>query len=100
MYASALTTKTGLIWDWRRTRPAVELQRRYRHAQARSSRCRGSADSITATRQPPESRVHLRSRVVAVRVVRVGVAGNLCLHGRGEHAESLPRLERIFDGLM
>ena len=46
---STCTTKTGLILDWGRTLPEVELQRRCRHTETRSSRCRDSADCITGT---------------------------------------------------
>src|SRR5271165_2576842 len=49
-----MTTKTELISDWGRTRPEVELQRRCRHARARSSRCRDLVDCITVTCTPPE----------------------------------------------
>jgi hypothetical protein len=45
---------TGLILDWGKTRPTVELRRRRRRARARSSRYRDSADSITATWSPPK----------------------------------------------
>jgi hypothetical protein len=44
-----LTTTTGLILDWGRTRPEVELRRRSRHAETRSSRCRDLVGCITAT---------------------------------------------------
>ena len=51
---SAITTKTGLISDWGRTRPTVELQRLRRRARTRSSRYRDLVDCTTATRLPPE----------------------------------------------
>ena len=53
---SAITTKTGLILDWGRTRPEVELRRRRwrRQAEIRSSRCPDSVDCITVTWSPPE----------------------------------------------
>ena len=46
---SAITTRTGLILDWRKIRRVVELWRRWSRALARLSLYRDLADCITVT---------------------------------------------------